>query len=104
MNNTENTKALYEIAQALNRLTLLKAIELHAVSIREGGVQIPQGCEEEAGESSIQKATYDLKDLGAFSAGLVSIADDAGAAILRIDEDTDAESPSVKEEIKEKLE
>lgn len=57
MNNTENTKALYEIAQALNRLTLLKAIELHAASIRENGVLMAKQCE---GDSSIQKVEYAL--------------------------------------------
>lgn len=103
MNNTENTKALYEIAQALNRLTLLKAIELHAVSVREGGVQIPEELEEDVGKSSIQKAAYDLMDAGAFSATLTSIADDAGTAILEIDEDTDADSPSTVEDIQKKF-
>ena len=99
----ENTKALYEIAQALNRLTLLKAIELHAVSVRECGVSISEGREEDAGESSIQKAAYDLMDAGAYSATLVSIADDAGAAILRIAEDTDVDSYSTVEDIKKKF-
>lgn len=73
--------AIYEAAQAINRLVLLKTLELHAVNVREG-MALPPAAEDL--ETSIQKAGYDLGSRGCMRSWLTSVANDAETAIVNI--------------------
>lgn len=85
----ENTKALYEIAQALNRLTLLKAFELRARSIDQGD------CTELTESSSLVRASNYFECRSVTATDIDDIASDASTAIYRMHENGQAESGAI---------
>ena len=88
-------KALYEIAHALNRLTILKALEIQAASIREADGKTPDEAEV---VTSLQKAEWFLRETtrDVTSDGLCSVINDAEKAIFRIAEESGIKSPAVQ--------
>ncbi len=77
---------LAEIALALNRLTILKTIEMKAAEFRESGFDKP---------SSYYKAEEELNASGFCYASYCDVVDDAENAIHDIARATDADSPAV---------
>lgn len=82
----ENTKALYEIAQAINRLTLMKAFELRARAIEQGS------CTETSEGSSLLLASNYFKYMSVTATTIDDIAADASTAIFRTHKNGKAES------------
>lgn len=74
----ENTKALYEIAQAINRLTLVKVFELRAHSIDQGK------CSAASESSSLFLANEYFLNRAVTAATIDDVAADADNAINRL--------------------
>ena len=86
--NTLNSTMLAEIALALNRLTILKAIEMRAADIREGGLDKP---------STYAQAEDDLQACGVCFANISDVVDDAENAIHSLVQGIGVHSDSVVE-------
>lgn len=84
--NPLNATMLAEIALALNRLTILKAIEMQAADIREGGLDKP---------STYAQAEDELQDRGVCYANISDVVDDAENAIHSLVQEIGVSSDSV---------
>lgn len=81
-----NDNLLAEVANAINRLVMVKAIEIKAAGIRETG---------NYETSSYGKAEDFMRDTSNCNASLEDIADDAEGAIVQIASATDTTSSSI---------